>query len=105
MAEKKPTHVVIDGCVQEGRKTFLTGSFYTPPTKELAAELVELKVIAAIRTPEAQAALQESGQLSLVPAAGANGSGKGVAGVNEDDPGDDDPEKGGAGDDQGGAGA
>ncbi|WP_044871982.1 hypothetical protein [Pseudomonas sp. LFM046] len=55
---KKGEFIVIDGCIQEGRETFLPGSVYTPPTTKLRDELLEAGVIAPVKDPVAQAAIR-----------------------------------------------
>lgn len=61
MSTKKPSHVVIDGCVQEGTAVYLKGTPYEPPTKEIAADLEKQGVIASIKSEAGQAALAAAG--------------------------------------------
>lgn len=55
---KKTEFIVIDGCIQEGRETFLPGSVYAPPTTKLRDELLASGVIAEMKDPAAQAAIR-----------------------------------------------
>ncbi|MCY1530955.1 hypothetical protein D9M68_661640 [compost metagenome] len=55
---KKGEFIVIDGCIQEGRETFLPGSTYSPPTTKLRDELLASGVIAEVKDPAAQAAIR-----------------------------------------------
>lgn len=54
MAKKPEVHLVIDGCIQEGKKVYVKGEEYTPPTAEIAASLVKAGTIAPIRSAAAQ---------------------------------------------------
>ena len=54
MAKKPEAHLVIDGCIQEGKKVYVKGEEYTPPTAELAENLVKAGTIAPIRSAAAQ---------------------------------------------------
>ena len=58
MAKKPEVHIVIDGCIQEGKKVYVKGEEYTPPTPELAARLVAAGTIAPIRSATAQAVMR-----------------------------------------------
>lgn len=67
---KKTEFIVIDGCIQEGRETFLPGSSYSPPTTKLRDELLASGVIAPVKDPAAQAAIRAAE--SRVPKAPAS---------------------------------
>ncbi|MDP2444165.1 hypothetical protein [Pseudomonas sp.] len=58
MAKKPEAHIVIDGCIQEGKKVYVKGVEYTPPSAELAAQLVAAGTIAPIRSATAQAVMR-----------------------------------------------
>lgn len=58
MAKKTEVHLVIDGCIQEGKKVYVKGEEYTPPSAELAARLIKAGTIAPIRSPSAQTLLR-----------------------------------------------
>ena len=58
MAKKSEPHLVIDGCIQEGKKVYVKGAEYTPPTAELAEKLVAAGTIAPIRSAVAQAVMR-----------------------------------------------
>lgn len=58
MAKKPEVHLVIDGCIQEGKKVYVKGEEYTPPNAELAANLVKAGTIAPIRSAMAQALMR-----------------------------------------------
>lgn len=88
---KKGEFIVVDGCIQEGRETFLPGSVYTPPTTKLRDELLASGVIAEVKDPAAQAAIRAAEsrkpqapatQDLLTPAAGgdAGNAGSGSTG-------------------------
>lgn len=49
----KKTYLVIDGALQEGRNTYVKGDEYTPPDKELEAELLKAGKIAPLGSREA----------------------------------------------------
>lgn len=67
---KKGEFIVIDGCIQEGRETFLPGSVYAPPTTKLRDELLKAGVIAPVKDPAAQAAIRAAeGRKPQAPAA------------------------------------
>lgn len=66
MAKKPDAHLVVDGCIQEGRRVYVKGEEYTPPTAELAAKLVAAGTIAPIRSAKAQALMRVA---APVPAA------------------------------------
>jgi hypothetical protein len=89
---KKGEFIVVDGCIQEGRETFLPGDPYSPPTTKIRDDLVAGGVIAPLKDPLAQAALRAAEsrkpqapatQDLLTPAAG----GDGADGGNGDNPG------------------
>lgn len=57
--DKKPeAHLVIDGCIQEGKKVYVKGEEYTPPNAEIGAQLVAAGTIAPIRSATAQAVMR-----------------------------------------------
>ena len=62
MAKNTKDFIVIDGCLQQGRKVFNLGEVYTPPTAELAKELEAAGKIAQVITPRAQAVLRSKAQ-------------------------------------------
>ena len=69
MAKKPEAHLVIDGCIQEGKKVYVKGEEYTPPTAELAASLVKAGTIAPIRGASAQTLLRAKAPEPAAPAA------------------------------------
>lgn len=73
MAKKPEAHLVIDGCIQEGKKVYVKGEEYTPPTAELAASLVNAGTIAPIRSARAQTLLRaKAPEPAANPAEGAD---------------------------------
>lgn len=72
----KKTYLVIDGALQEGRTTYVKGDQYTPPDKELEAELLKAGKIAPLGSREAaqvqsaatSAAQDEAGAQAQPPA-------------------------------------
>lgn len=71
MAKKPEAHLVIDGCIQEGKKVYVKGAEYTPPTAELAESLVKAGTIAPIRSASAQTLLRAKAPEPAAPAAPA----------------------------------
>jgi hypothetical protein len=72
MAKKPEAHLVIDGCIQEGKKVYVKGEEYTPPNAEIGAQLVKAGTIAPIRSPVAQA-LMRAAPTPPAPATGGAG--------------------------------
>ncbi|HHF0206092.1 hypothetical protein I5M34_24355 [Pseudomonas aeruginosa] len=52
--------IVIDGCIQEGKKVYLPGEPYSPPSTQLSEEFLKSGVIAPVKDPAAQALLRAS---------------------------------------------
>lgn len=88
---KKGEFIVVDGCIQEGRETFLPGDPYSPPNTKIRDDLVAGGVIAPLKDPLAQAAIRAAEsrkpqapatQDLLTPAAGgdAGNTGSGSTG-------------------------
>lgn len=57
---KKSEYLVIDGCVQDGRTVVVKGAPYSPPSQEVADELVAEGRIAPIKDPRAQQLLRDT---------------------------------------------
>ncbi|GGJ32682.1 hypothetical protein [Pseudomonas avellanae] len=55
---KKPSYIVVDGCIQEGSNVILRGSLYSPASKEMEDALVAEGRIALSSDPRAQEAIQ-----------------------------------------------
>lgn len=53
---KKSAYVVVDGCIQEGGKTFVKGQVYTPLSPDWERELVAAGVIAEAASEAGKAA-------------------------------------------------
>lgn len=51
---RKVEYIVIDGCIQDGRKVTVKGELYSPASKEQAEELVGEGKIALLSDPIAR---------------------------------------------------